>query len=33
MKELDKILSKTRQAVQKYDMIMDGDTVAVGVSG
>ena len=33
MKELQKLLSRVRYAVQKYDMIKDGDRIAVGVSG
>ncbi len=33
MKEMQKLLSRVRYAVQKYDMIDDGDVVAVGVSG
>lgn len=33
MKELQKILSTTRQAVQHYDMIADGDRIVVGLSG
>ena len=32
-KELQKILSRVRAAVERYDMIDDGDLVAVGVSG
>lgn len=33
MKELQKILSRVRLAVERYDMIQDGDRIAVGVSG
>lgn len=33
MRELQRLLSKVRQAVESYDMISEGDTVAVGVSG
>ena len=33
MKELQKLLSRLRFAVDKYDMIADGDVIAVGVSG
>ena len=33
MKELQKLLSRVRCAVDKYDMIEDGDKIAVGVSG
>lgn len=33
MKELQKLLSRVRAAVEKYDMIEDGDRIAVGVSG
>ncbi len=33
MKELQKLLSKIRQAAEHYDMISDGDRIAVGVSG
>lgn len=33
MKELQKLLSTTRQALEHYEMIDDGDTVAVGLSG
>lgn len=33
MKEIQKILSRTRLAVEKYDMINEGDRIAVGVSG
>lgn len=33
MKELQQILSRVRQAAEKYSMIEDGDLVAVGVSG
>lgn len=33
MKELQKLLSKIRQAVDHYGMISDGDRIAVGVSG
>ena len=32
-KELQKILSRVRAAVERYDMIEDGDRIAVGVSG
>lgn len=33
MKDIQKILSRVRYAVQKYDMIEDGDRIAVGISG
>lgn len=33
MKELQKLLSTVRQAAEHYEMIDDGDTVAVGLSG
>lgn len=33
MKEIQKILSRVRLAVEKYDMIEDGDKIAVGISG
>lgn len=33
MKELQKLLSKIRQASDRYGMICDGDRIAVGVSG
>lgn len=33
MKDLQKILSRVRLAVEKYDMIHEGDKIAVGVSG
>ncbi|MBQ8642282.1 MAG: tRNA 2-thiocytidine(32) synthetase TtcA [Clostridia bacterium] len=33
MKELQKILSRVRQAVDRYDMISPGDRIAVGLSG
>lgn len=33
MKEIQKILSRVRLAVEKYDMIAEGDRIAVGVSG
>lgn len=33
MKELQKIMSYVRQAVNHYDMIHDGDKIAVGMSG
>ena len=33
MKNLQKILSRVRLAVERYDMICDGDRIAVGVSG
>lgn len=33
MKELQKIMSLVRQAVSHYDMIHDGDKIAVGMSG
>lgn len=33
MKELQKVLSRVRAAVERYDMIQDGDRIAVGVSG
>jgi len=32
-KELQKILSRTRAAVERYGMIEDGDVIAVGISG
>ena len=32
MKDLQKILSRVRLAVERYDMIQDGDKIAVGVS-
>lgn len=32
-KALQKLMSFTRRAVEKYDMIEDGDRIAVGVSG
>lgn len=32
-KELQKVLSRVRAAVERYDMIGDGDLIAVGVSG
>ena len=32
-KELQKILSRVRAAVERYEMIEDGDVVAVGISG
>ena len=32
MKELKRILSYTRRAVDDYEMIEDGDKIAVGVS-
>ena len=32
-KELQKILSRVRAAVERYEMIEDGDRIAVGVSG
>lgn len=31
--ELKRLLSLTRQAIDKYEMISDGDVIAVGVSG
>lgn len=31
--KLQRLLSYTRQAVQDYDMIQDGDLIAVGISG
>ena len=31
--KLQKLLSYTRQAVDKYDMIQEGDKIAVGISG
>lgn len=31
--ELQKILSRVRAAVERYDMIEDGDRIAVGISG
>lgn len=33
MKELQKLLSTTRQALEHYEMIEDGDMIAVGLSG
>jgi len=33
MKEMQKLLSRVRYAVQKYDMIKSGDRIAVGISG
>ncbi len=33
MKELQKILSRVRAAVERYEMIEDGDVIAVGISG
>lgn len=33
MKDLQKVLSRVRLAVERYDMIQDGDRIAVGVSG
>lgn len=33
MNELQKLLSKTRRACEHYDMIREGDRIAVGVSG
>ncbi len=33
MKELQKIMSRARSAIEKYNMIEDGDKIAVGVSG
>lgn len=33
MKELQKLLSKTRRACQHYEMIREGDKIAVGISG
>lgn len=33
MKDIQKILSRVRLAVEKYDMIQEGDKIAVGVSG
>lgn len=33
MKELQKLLSKTRQAADHYGMIAEGDRIAVGLSG
>jgi tRNA(Ile)-lysidine synthase TilS/MesJ len=32
-KALQKLMSLTRRAIEKYDMIQDGDRIAVGVSG
>ena len=32
MKEIQRILSFTRRAVDDYDMIADGDKIGVGVS-
>ena len=31
--KLQRLLSLTRQALDKYDLIEDGDRIAVGVSG
>lgn len=31
--ELQKLYSYTRQAIDKYNMINDGDKIAIGVSG
>lgn len=31
--ELQKLFSYTRQAVDAYDMIQDGDRIAIGISG
>lgn len=33
MKEMQKLLSRVRAAVEKYGMIEDGDRIAVGISG
>ncbi len=33
MKELQKIMSSVRRAIQHYDMIQNGDKIAVGMSG
>ncbi len=33
MKDLQKIMSRARSAIEKYNMIEDGDRIAVGVSG
>lgn len=33
MKEMQKVLSRLRQAVEHYDMIAPGDRIAVGLSG
>ena len=33
MKELQKILGSVRRAVAHYDMLRDGDSVAIGLSG
>ena len=33
MKEIKRILSFTRRAVDDYNMISDGDRIAVGISG
>ena len=30
---MKKLLSKTRQAINDFDMIQDGDKIAVGLSG
>lgn len=30
---MDKLTGRVRAAVQKYDMIQEGDCIAVGVSG
>ena len=32
-KALQKLMSYTRRAIEEYDMISDGDRIAVGVSG
>lgn len=33
MKELQKLMSRVRSAAEKYNMIEDGDRIAVGISG
>ncbi|MBQ8474533.1 MAG: tRNA 2-thiocytidine(32) synthetase TtcA [Clostridia bacterium] len=33
MKELQKLMSRARSAIEKYNMIEEGDKIAVGVSG
>lgn len=33
MKTMQKLLSKTRQAIKEYNLIEDGDKIAVGLSG
>ena len=31
--DLQRLMSLTRQAIDKYQMIQDGDVIAVGISG